>query len=143
MSPSSPSKKSRREARSRRQDNSPRTARSARRTGSGLVRAAPVFAALGDETRLDLVNRLCRSGPLSIVQLTEGTRVTRQAVTKHLRVLAGAGLARGIRMGRAHVWEIDSSRLDEARRWLDHIERQWDEALGRLKSSLERPVIQR
>ncbi len=105
--------------------------------GGGLAGAAPLFAALGDETRLDLVTRLSMGGPMSITRLTEGTKVTRQAVTKHLRVLAGAGLASGTRVGRQRVWEIDSSRLDEARRWLEHIEGQWDEALARLKTSLE------
>ena len=114
---------------------SPRTAR--RRKVGGLAEAAPVFAALGDQTRLDLVSRLCTRGPMSITALTKGARVTRQAVTKHLHVLAGAGLAHGTRVGRDRVWKIDSSRLDDARRWLDHIEGQWDEALGRLKASLE------
>ena len=76
---------------------------------------------------------------MSITRLTEGAGVTRQAVTKHLHVLAGAGLARGTRVGRDRVWEIDARRLDDARRWLDHIETQWDEALARLKASLERP----
>ncbi len=108
-----------------------------RRRG-GLAEAAPLFAALGDGTRLDLVARLCTAGPMSIARLTAGAAVTRQAVTKHLHVLAGAGLARGTRVGRDHVWEIDAARLDEARRWLDHIGGQWDEALGRLKASLER-----
>ncbi len=68
-----------------------------------------------------------------------GTGVTRQAVTKHLHVLADAGLAHGTRIGRDHVWEVESSRLDEARQWIDHIEGQWDEALARLKASLEDP----
>lgn len=115
---------------------SPRGARQIR--GGGLAKAAPVFAALGDETRLHLVARLSMRGPMSITRLTEGVKVTRQAVTKHLHVLAGAGLAHGTRVGRDHVWKIDSSRLDDARRWLAHIEGQWDEALGRLKASLER-----
>ncbi|HKD99821.1 MAG TPA: metalloregulator ArsR/SmtB family transcription factor [Planctomycetota bacterium] len=115
--------------------------RASRRFGGGaLAEAAPVFAALGDATRLDLVSRLSSGGPMSIARLTEGADVTRQAVTKHLHVLAGAGLARGTRVGRDHVWEIDSHRFDDARRWLDHIESQWDEALGRLKASLERPA---
>lgn len=104
---------------------------------SGLARAAPLFAALGDETRLDLVARLCLRGPMSITRLSRGRKVTRQAVTKHLQVLAGAGLARGTRVGRDHVWEIDARRLAEARRWLDHIEGQWDEALGRLQAAVE------
>lgn len=111
----------------------------ARRTRKGgLAEAAPVFWALGDETRLELVSRLSAGGPMSISRLTEGTRVTRQAITKHLHVLADAGLARGTRVGRDHVWEFDSTRLASARRWLDHIESQWGEALGRLKASLER-----
>jgi DNA-binding transcriptional ArsR family regulator len=101
--------------------------------------AAPLFAALGDETRLDIVGRLCAGGPLSIARLSENAKVTRQAVTKHLNVLAAAGLARGSRAGRAHVWRIDTSRLDDARRWLDHIGSQWDDALQRLKLSLEDP----
>ena len=109
--------------------------RSARRQ---LVGSAPVFAALGDPTRLGLVARLCAGGPMSIVRLTEGARVTRQAVTKHLHVLAGAGLVRGTRVGRDHLWEIEPGPLGEARRWLDHIADQWDEALGRLKAALER-----
>ena len=114
---------------------SPRATRRGR--GGPLAEAAPVFAALGDETRLDMVARLCRTGPLSISRLTEGTKVTRQAVTKHLQVLADAGLARGTRVGRDRVWEIDSSRLHHVRRWLDHIESQWDDALRRLKASVE------
>jgi DNA-binding transcriptional ArsR family regulator len=108
-----------------------------RRPGE-LAGAAPVFAALGDTTRLGLVARLCAAGPMPIGRLTAGMGVTRQAVTKHLHVLAGAGLARGTRVGRDHVWEIEPARLDEARRWLDHIEGQWDEALRRLKAALER-----
>jgi DNA-binding transcriptional ArsR family regulator len=107
--------------------------------GGQLEKAAPLFAALGSETRLRLVNRLCREGPLPIARLTEGADVTRQAVTKHLRILAGAGLVRARGRGRAHVWEVESVRIDQARRWLDHIEGQWDEALARLKASLERP----
>src|SRR5262245_38276912 len=101
-----------------------------------LAESAPVFAALGDPTRLGLVARLCTSGPTSIVRLSEGARVTRQAVTKHLRVLAGAGLVRGTRVDRDHIWEIEPARLVEALRLLDHIAGQWDEALGRLKDSL-------
>src|SRR5512138_2804880 len=105
---------------------------------SGPPAAAPLFAALGDENRLRLVSRLSAGGPMSISRLTEGAAVTRQAVTKHLHVLAGAGLVRGARVGRDHLWEIEPARLDDARRWLDHIAGQWDEALGRLKQSLER-----
>ena len=106
-------------------------------TKGGLAEAALVFAALGDATRLALVGRLSQGGPMSIARLTEGGQVTRQAVAKHLRVLADAGLARGTRIGRDHVWEIEPSRLDETRRWLDQIQGQWDQALSRLKASLE------
>jgi DNA-binding transcriptional ArsR family regulator len=97
-----------------------------------------VFAALGDATRLDLVLRLSGGGPMSITRLSEGSGVTRQAITKHLHVLADAGLVRGARAGRDHVWQMETTRLDDVRRWLAHIEGQWDEALSRLKTSLER-----
>jgi DNA-binding transcriptional ArsR family regulator len=100
--------------------------------------SAPVFAALGDETRLRLVSRLCRGGPLSIVQLTEGAGVTRQAVTKHLHVLAGAGLVRDSRQGRERRWGLQAARLDEARHALDVISQQWDRTLGRLQEFVER-----
>src|SRR5262245_46413660 len=107
------------------------------RSGVDWAEAAPVFAALGDRTRLELVGLLCAGGPQSITRLTENARVSRQAVTKHLHVLAGAGLAHGTRIGRDHVWEIESGRIEDAHRWLAHIERQWDEALGRLKAAVE------
>jgi len=104
-----------------------------------VARAAPVFAALGDATRLRLVTRLCTEGPLSIVALTAGAPVTRQAVTKHLRALAAAGLVRGKRRGvqRQRLWELDTPRLQEARQYLDQISQQWDEALERLKTFVE------
>jgi DNA-binding transcriptional ArsR family regulator len=102
-----------------------------------LLGSAPVFAALGDETRLRLVARLCAGEPLSITQLASGAGVTRQAVTKHLHVLAGAGLIRGNRQGREQHWQLEARRLLEARRCLDLISRQWDEALDRLKALLE------
>jgi DNA-binding transcriptional ArsR family regulator len=99
--------------------------------------SAPVFAALGDETRLRLVNRLSAGGPLSIARLTEGEAVTRQAITKHLVVLAEAGLVRGARQGRESLWELEPDRLEVARRWLDLVSRRWDESLGRLKTFVE------
>lgn len=104
----------------------------------GLRRSAPVFAALGDETRLRLLGRLAADGPLSIARLTDGTEVTRQAVTKHLNVLAGAGLVRGARRGRERVWELEPDPLAEARRQLDAISRGWDDALARLAAFVER-----
>jgi DNA-binding transcriptional ArsR family regulator len=97
-----------------------------------------VFSALGDDTRLSIVARLCSSGPLSIVRLTEGAQVTRQAVTKHLHVLAAAGLLRRCREGREQVWEIRPKRLIEAREYLDRISDQWDEVIERLRELVEK-----
>ena len=106
--------------------------------GERLAATAPLFAALGDETRLGLVARLCADGPQSISRLTAGTSVTRQAVTKHLQVLADAGLARSSRLGRETIWELEPQKLAEARQCLEQISAQWDEALGRLKAFVER-----
>ena len=103
-----------------------------------LHKTAPVFAALGDPTRLRLIAALCAGGALSITQLTLGTTVTRQAVTRHLEVLADAGLVRDLWRGRERRWELQPSRIDEARRSLDAISRQWDQALTRLKELVER-----
>ena len=100
--------------------------------------AAPVFAALGDETRLRIVARLCADGPLSIARLTDGSSVSRQAITKHLRALSDAGLVRSERAGRERVWEMQTRRLTEVRRYLDQISDQWDQALGRLKAFVEK-----
>src|SRR5471030_1554286 len=102
-----------------------------------LVEAAPVFAALGDATRLALVARPSASGPTSTVGLTAESTVTRQAITKHLTVLAGAGLVRDVRRGRERTWEINPDRLTEAHAYLDEISQQWDEALDRLKAFVE------
>jgi DNA-binding transcriptional ArsR family regulator len=103
-----------------------------------ISEAAPLFAALGDETRLRIVARLCADGPQSIVRLTDGSSVSRQAITKHLRALSDAGLVRSERAGRERVWEMQTGRLAEVRRYLDQISDQWDEALGRLKSFVEK-----
>ena len=107
--------------------------------GAGLAGAASVFAALGDETRLGLVARLCAEGPLSIVRLSAGAPVTRQAVTKHLDALAAAGLVRGTRRRRQRqrIWKLEPRRLQEARRCLDRISQQWDDALERLRAFVE------
>ena len=102
-----------------------------------LQKNAPVFAALGDSTRLRLVAALCAGGALSIAQLTAGTAITRQAITKHLEVLAAAGLVHDIRQGRERLWELQPSRIDEARRALDAIAAQWDQALARQKALVE------
>jgi len=111
-----------------------RTARKTPRTQD----AAPIFAALGDPTRLRLVTQLCQQGPLSIARLTEGSEVTRQAVTKHVRALEEAGLVRESRMGRERVWELRSARLEEVKRYLEAISTQWDGALTRLRALVER-----
>ena len=103
----------------------------------GLEKSAPIFAALGDQTRLLLVARLSAEGPLSIARLTQGGSVTRQAVTKHLRVLANVGLACSSRWGRQSVWELEPRPLEAARRCLDGISAQWDDALERLKKAVE------
>lgn len=100
-------------------------------------KAEPLVAVLGDTTRLALVTRLCTGGPQSITRLTSGAGMTRQAVTKHLRVLAGAGLVHDTRQGRECVWEVDAERLAEAQRSLERISQQWDVALQRLKAYVE------
>jgi len=102
-----------------------------------LAGAAPIFAALGDETRMRLVAILCAGGALSIAQLTSGMEITRQAVTKHLQVLANAGLVRDVKVGRERLWEFEPTRLEEARRSLEEIARQWDHALNKLKMAVE------
>jgi DNA-binding transcriptional ArsR family regulator len=104
-----------------------------------LRNAAPVFAALGDDTRLRLVAVLCAGGAMSIAQLTSGTQITRQAVTKHLQVLADAGLVRDVKSGRERLWEFELTRLDEARHSLEMIAQQWDHALMQLKRAVEGP----
>jgi DNA-binding transcriptional ArsR family regulator len=98
---------------------------------------APVFAALGDENRLRLLSRLGGGGPMSISRLTAGSGMTRQGVTKHLRVLAGAGLVRGTRRGKESLWQLERQRLEEARHSLDLISRQWDESLNKLRLFVE------
>ena len=110
---------------------------SARSTAAGRAHVAPVFAALGDATRLALVARLCAGGPLSIARLTTGSDVTRQAITKHLGVLARAGVVTDVRQGRERIWTLDPAHLVEARGYLDEISIQWDRALGRLKKFVE------
>jgi DNA-binding transcriptional ArsR family regulator len=102
------------------------------------VSAAPLFAALGDETRLHLVSRLGAEGPLSIKELTTGESITRQAITKHLTVMQGAGLVRNSRAGRESLWELETRRIEEAKHYLDIISKQWDDALGRLQEFVER-----
>jgi DNA-binding transcriptional ArsR family regulator len=94
---------------------------------------AGVFAALGDPTRLRLVAALCAGGAFSIAQLTANTDISRQGVTKHLQVLADAGVVRDIKVGRERLWQLDPAEIEEARRTLEVIGREWEIALGKLK----------
>ena len=112
-----------------------------RRADKGPRKAAPdlasVFFALGDKTRWQLIAVLCAGGAFSIAQLTASTDVSRQAVTRHLQMLADAGLVRDLKMGRERLWQFEPAAMEEARRSLEIIGRQWEQALGRLKASLE------
>ena len=98
---------------------------------------AAIFAALGDETRLQIVARMCGEGPMSNMRLANGASVTRQAITKHLHALEQAGLARSSRKGRERIWELRTKRLSQAQRYLDQISHQWDGALSRLREFVE------
>ena len=97
----------------------------------------PLFAALGDATRLRLLGRLSDGGPLSITRLSEGTGVTRQAITRHLYTLGDVGLVRHARRGREQVWDLNPKRLDKAKRYLDQISAQWEDAAERLRAFVE------
>ena len=103
---------------------------------AGFAESAAIFFALGDETRLGLVSRLCDAGPTSIAKLTRSFDMTRQAITKHLRVMEDAGLVRRTQQGRESEWRLEPKRLAEARRHLEAISAQWDGALLRLKRFL-------
>lgn len=98
---------------------------------------ASVFAALGDPTRLKLVAVLCAGGAFSIAQLTANTDISRQGVTKHLQVLADAGIVRDVRQGRERLWQLEPGQIEEAKRTLEIIGRQWEVALGKLKAFAE------
>ncbi|MGH9142799.1 MAG: ArsR/SmtB family transcription factor [Vicinamibacterales bacterium] len=108
-----------------------------RRIDKGLTAAALLFAALGDPTRLTLLRQLSEGGPASISLLAEEFSMTRQGVTKHLQVLASAGVIDGSRQGREQVWTLNPKRLAEGRRHLDLIAAGWDEALARFKMLAE------
>ena len=112
---------------------------SPRRNGavSRLKARAPIFAALGDKTRLSLVAKLCDRRPYSISQLTRGSRLTRQAITKHLRVLESVGIVHSVRTGRESRFEFDPQPIEGLKQYLDSVSEQWDHALARLKSLVE------
>ncbi len=105
--------------------------------GRALAEAAQVFAAIGDKTRLHIVARLSNGRGLSIVRLTEGTHVSRQAITKHLRSLESAGLVKSGRVGRERIWQLKTARLTEAQLHLQRISAHWDAALSRLRAFVE------
>ncbi len=113
---------------------SPRTRKGA---AGNSGRIAPKFAALGDETRLTLLMKLGEGQLLSITRLTEGSNLSRQAITKHLRILDEAGLVRCVRRGRETLFEPEPDSLKGAKDTLDGISRKWDHALARLKSFVE------
>src|SRR5208282_5596670 len=98
---------------------------------------APIFAALGDETRLSLVGKLCARRSYSISQLTHGSKLTRQAITKHLRVLESVGIVRSVRSGRESLFEFDPQPIEGIKEYLDFVSLQWDQALSRLESFVE------
>jgi len=110
-----------------------------RHSGTAAKRQAraPVFAALGDETRLSLVAKLCGRQPYSISELTRGSKLTRQAITKHLRVLESAGIVHSVRTGRESRFEFDPEPIAGIKEYLDFVSEQWDQALSRLKSFVE------
>jgi DNA-binding transcriptional ArsR family regulator len=109
-----------------------------RRRSRALTDHAVLFAALGDPTRLVLLERLAAKSPTSIAGLAAGSAVSRQAITKHLEVLSDAGLARSERVGRERLWRFEPGALADARAALDVVERRWDEALERLARHVER-----
>jgi DNA-binding transcriptional ArsR family regulator len=81
--------------------------------------------------------QLCAGRPYSISQLTQGSKLTRQAITKHLRVLQGAGVVHSVRSGRQSIFEFDPEPMEEIKKYLDLVSEQWDQALSRLKSFVE------
>jgi len=102
-----------------------------------FIPQAQIFAALGDETRLSLIARLCRVSQQSISQLAEGTRLTRQAVTKHLQVLERVGLVRSVRKGRETLFEFDATPIETMTQYLDLVSGQWDKKLTDLQTFLD------
>jgi DNA-binding transcriptional ArsR family regulator len=105
-----------------------------------LTKAVPLFAALGDAVRLSILARLCRDGPLPTVELKQSTDVSRQAVTKHLRILEDVGLVHSDRVGRDRLWRIEAQRLAEIRNYIDQISALWDARLERLRRFVENDV---
>lgn len=113
------------------------SARQSSDKGAAPARRSAQFAALGDDTRLMLVARLSSGHSQSITELAAGSRLTRQAVTKHLRVLAGAGMVRCKRAGRESLYTLQPEPIAEMNAYLDSISRQWDQTLDWLKKFVE------
>lgn len=111
--------------------------RNAEKAKRAARRHASLFAALGEETRLALLLALAASAPMSITRLTEGSTLSRQAITKHLHVLEAAGLLQRTHSGRETLFRLKPEALTEATRFLDGISREWDQALARLKVLVE------
>jgi DNA-binding transcriptional ArsR family regulator len=111
--------------------------KSRRGMAAGARGCAAIFAALGDQTRLEVIAKLCSGQPHSISELTVGSKLTRQAITKHLRVLQRAGIVHGVRAGREKRFEFDPEPMQEIKQYLDIVSAQWDQALARLKSFVE------
>ena len=111
---------------------------SARGAAAAIRTRAAVFAALGDETRLSVLTKLAKGERQSIARLTEGTQLTRQAISKHLRVLEGAGIVTSIRKGRESHYALEPKPLADVRDYLAQVSEQWDQALARLKALVEK-----
>ena len=103
----------------------------------GFFLQASTFAALGDETRLSLIARLCQVSRQSITQLSEKSRLTRQAVTKHLQILERAGLVHSVRKGRETLFEFDAAPISTMSQYLELVSRQWEKKLVDLQTFLE------
>ena len=98
---------------------------------------APVFAALGCVTRLELLSRLGDGRDYSITELTDGLDLTRQAVTKHLRVLQQAGIVSRRRVGRESRFTIQPDPITQAKDYLTRVSDQWDKSIARLRAAVE------
>jgi DNA-binding transcriptional ArsR family regulator len=105
-----------------------------------VINIAPTFAALGDPIRLAIFARLCGDGPLPTVTLNQDNELSRQGLTKHLWILADAGLVRSDRVGRNRSWRVEPGQLAKARGYLDGISAQWDARLERLRTLVEDEV---
>ncbi len=104
---------------------------------TAALAAAPLFDALGDPNRLRIVTRLCDGGPSSTSQVTQTVSITRQAATKHLRLLEAAGLVVSSRRGRERIWTLQTQPLVQAGDYLDQLSRRWDAAVDRLRAFVE------